>query len=220
MKTKALLVAIAALSCLFLVACAAQKIEVKTTSGFLADYSALAKGGEDQLGLVYEQPGLELSSYKKVMVDHVVLYLNPQSEAQAIQPEQMTKLAEHFHQALINSLQKQYQITDQAGSEVMRIRAAISDVEPGHPVAGTMSSIMPLGIVVSSATKATTDSNVGVGRAAMEIELVDSVTGERLAAAVDRREGGKQVGSGKWEDVEEAFEHWAEKLVSFLKSKS
>ena len=169
--------------------------------------------------MVYEKPGLDLSSYKKVMIDHVVIYLNPESEAQAIQPEQMTKLSDHFHKALIASLEDQYQITDQPGPDVMRIRAAISDVEPGHPVAGTMSSIMPIGIVISSATKATTDSNVGVGRAAMEIELVDSVSGDRLAAAVDRREGGKQVGSGKWDDVEEAFEHWAEKLGTYLASR-
>ncbi len=149
----------------------------------------------------------------------MVIYLSPESEAQAIQPEQMAKLSDYFHKALINSLEKNYQITDQPGADVMRLRTAITDVEPGHPIAGTMSSIMPIGIAISSATKAATDSNVGVGRAAVEMELVDSVSGERLAAAVDRREGGKQVGSGKWDDVEEAFDHWAQKLETYLASR-
>lgn len=219
MKTRALLVVVMSVLCFLLVACAAQKIEVGKTSGFLSDYSDLVKGSEEQLGLIYEKPGLDLSSYKKVMVDHVVIYLSPESDAQAIQPEQMTKLSNYFHKALIKALEKHYPVTDQPGPDVMRIRSAITDVEPGHPVGGTMSSILPIGIVISSATKATTDSNVGVGRAAVEMELVDSVSGERLAAAVDRREGSKQVGSGKWDDVEEAFDHWSEKLDAYLASK-
>ncbi len=196
--------------------CAAQKIETKETSGFLKNYSDLSKGSEEQLGLVYEKPGLDLSTYKKVMIDHVVIYLAPNSDAKAIQPEQMTELSSYFHQSLIKALESRYEITDQPGSDVLRVRTAITDVEPGHPVAGSMSSVMPIGIAISSATKAVSDTNVGVGRAAMEIELISSTTGERLAAAVDRREGGKQFGRGKWADIEKAFDHWAEKLGAFL----
>ena len=53
--------------------CAAQKIETKETSDFLKDYSDFSKGSEEQLGLIYEKPGLDLSTYKKVMIDHVVI---------------------------------------------------------------------------------------------------------------------------------------------------
>ena len=196
--------------------CAAQQIETKETSGFLKDYSGFSKGGEEQLGMIYEKPGLELSAYKKVMIDRVVIYLNQDSEAKSIQPEQMTELSNYFHKSLIKVLESRYAITDQPGPDVLRVRAAITDVEPGHPVAGSISSVLPVGIAISSATKAVSDKNVGVGRASMEIELIDSTTEERLAAAVDRREGGKQVGRGKWEDVQEAFDIWTEKLGVFL----
>ena len=60
------------------------------------------------------------------------------------------------------------------------------------------------------------DSHVAVGRASIEIELVDSLSGQRLAAAIDRREGGTKVAGSKWGDVEEAFEYWAAKLMLFL----
>ena len=73
-----------------------------------------------------------------------------------------------------------------------------------------MSSIIPVGIVVAGATKATTGDNLGTGEAASEMEILDSVTKERLAAAVDRRQGGKAVFEGKWEDTKEAFDHWAQ----------
>ena len=200
--------------------CASQKIEIKGASGFLKDYSAFSEGGEEQLGLIYEKSGLDLSTYKKVMIDHVVIYLYPSSEAQAIEPEQMTELSRYFHKSLIKVLESRYTITDQPGPDVLRIRTAITDVEPGHPFAGSVSSILPIGIAISSATKAVSDTNIGVGRAAMEIELVNSTTDERLAAAVDRREGGKQFGSGKWDDIEKAFDHWTEKLGTFLDKNS
>jgi hypothetical protein len=57
---------------------------------------------------------------------------------------------------------------------------------------------------------------MAVGRASMEIELVDSLSGVRLAAAIDRREGGKKVVSGKWSAIEEAFNYWAQKLRVWL----
>ncbi len=53
MKTRTLLVVVMSLLSLLLVACAAQKIEVGKTSGFLSDYSGMTKGTEEQLGMVY-----------------------------------------------------------------------------------------------------------------------------------------------------------------------
>ncbi|MBM9612794.1 DUF3313 family protein [Desulfobulbus rhabdoformis] len=40
--------------------------------------------------------------------------------------------------------------------------------------------------------------------------MIDSVTGERPAAAVDRRQGGKGVFRGEWEDTNDAFDYWAQ----------
>lgn len=71
-----------------LLGCAAHKIEVENTSGFLSDYPGLDEGSEEPLGLVYKNPGLDLIPYKKVMIDHVALYQHLESEAKAAQSEQ------------------------------------------------------------------------------------------------------------------------------------
>jgi hypothetical protein len=42
--------------------------------------------------------------------------------------------------------------------------------------------------------------------------MLDAVTGERLAAAVDRRQGGKAAFRGKWEDTKDAFDLWASRF--------
>ena len=53
-----------------------------------------------------------------------------------------------------------------------------------------------------------------MGEAGAEAELIDSLTGERLMAAVDRRVGTKQFKNmtKKWDDVQSAYDHWAMRL--------
>jgi len=72
--------------------------------------------------------------------------------------------------------------------------------------------LIPVGMVVAGATKAVSDANLGTGEAATEMEVLDSMTKERLAAAVDRRQGGKSAFRGKWVDTKQAFEFWAKRF--------
>jgi hypothetical protein len=50
----------------------------------------------------------------------------------------------------------------------------------------------------------------------MEVELLDSATGQRLAAAVDERSGSAGLGS-KWTHVEKTFNTWGAKMSDRLK---
>lgn len=204
------------ISTLLLAGCAAQQLTSYETSGFLSNYSNFRPGGEGQPNLVYLNPDRQIKSYDKVLIDHVVVFFNPESEHKGVDPAQLTELAQYFHQALVGALQNRYTIVDKPGKGVLRIRTAITDVEPGSPVGGAATTIIPVGATVSLIKKSTTGSNMAVGRASMEIELVDSLSGVRLAAAIDRREGGKKVVSGKWSAIEEAFEYWAHKLRVWL----
>jgi len=54
---------------------------------------------------------------------------------------------------------------------------------------------------------------VTVGQATLEAEVLDSMTKERLAAAVDQQAGKKWYTQLKtWSDVKSACEHWADSL--------
>ncbi len=79
-----------------------------------------------------------------------------------------------------------------------------------------MSTVIPVGMAATVVNKAVNDTNLGVGRASVEVELFDSVSYERLAAAIDRREGRKRVVSGKWTDVKKSFDYWADRLRTWL----
>jgi hypothetical protein len=80
-----------------------------------------------------------------------------------------------------------------------------------------MSSAMPVR-PVSDIKQLATGTQAFVGTAGIEAKIVDSASGQLLAAAVDRRQGGKRLedAQGGWADVLAAFDYWASQLRSVL----
>ncbi len=212
-KSTPLLGLLLLVSALLLIAgCAAHKIEKAEFSGFLGDYSGLTMGTEEQAVMVYRKPGVDLKPYSRVMLDRVVIWPNPDSEYQGLDPDELKELSDYFNQALVDALKDGYELVDQPGPGVMHIRTAITDVVPGKPVSGTLSSIIPVGMVISGTKRAVSDTSIGVGQAAVEVEILDAQTGERLGAAVDRRAGGQRAFKGKLVDAKDAFDYWAKRI--------
>jgi len=200
------------LAIFILAGCAASGMKTVKKSGFLQDYSQLKPGGDDQAALVYIKPGINLKPYTKLMFERVRVLLSDKADYQALDPVLLKELTDYYQNAIFNAVKGGYEIVDQPGPGVLRVRVAITQLQPSNPVANTMSTIIPVGMVVAGATKATTDENLGTGEAGTEFEMLDSVTGERLAAAVDRRQGGKMAFRGKWDDTKAAFDFWAKRF--------
>ncbi|HDY90454.1 MAG TPA: DUF3313 family protein, partial [bacterium] len=83
------------------------------------------------------------------------------------------------------------------GPDVMRLRIAITDVVANNPGMGAISTVMPVGLVFSTIKKGITGTHTGVGRASIEVEILNSTDNERIAAAIDMRPGGKIEGFSK-----------------------
>jgi hypothetical protein len=183
-------------------------------SGFLQDYSKLQPGGEDRADYIYINKEADFSKYKKSMVDKVVFYLTPELQERGIQPDVMKELADAFEKELAIEINSSIPMTDQAGPDTLRIRIAVTDVEPSDPVLNTVGAILPVGWVVSAASKATTGAAANVGKASIEMEVLDSVTGQILAAAIDTKVGAKYdvAGTKKWGHTKKAFKEWAQKI--------
>lgn len=212
MKQRTLWFGFLLLSALLLAGCAASGMKDVKQSGFLGDYSQLKPGGEDRAALLYTKPGVSFKQYNSVMFERVTVYLSPEAQNREIDPAVMKELTDYYQNALVNAVKDGYKVVDQPGPGVLRVRVAITDVKPSKPVANTLSTIVPVGIVVSGATKAVSGDNLGTGEAATEMEFLDAQSGERLAAAVDRRQGGKMVFRGTWEDTKQAFDFWAKRF--------
>jgi hypothetical protein len=192
------------------------KLEPKEYSGFLVDYSQLKKGPEDGVAKVYKKEGVDFKQYNKIMLDHVVFYLKDDAKNKGIDPVELAELSEKFHKSVIDTLGSAYPLVDKPGPDVMRVRVAITDLELPNRTLNAITTILPVGLIVSTVKKGTTGKGTAVGEISMEFEFLDSETNQRLAAGVDRRAGGKIDSMSKLGTAEDAFKFWAQRLRTRL----
>lgn len=212
MKTQQTLIVVIIAALLLCCSTAQARMEVKEYSGFLGDYSQLKPGPEGGAKLVYMKEGVDFSKYNKIMLDQVVFYFSPNAKNKEIDPEQMKELSDMFHKAVFEGLGSAYPLVEQPGPDVMRLRTAITDIDLPNRALNTVTTVVPVGLAVSLVKKGATGKGSFVGEISMEIEVLDSVSNERIAAAADRRAGGKVASMSKFGTAEDAFKFWAQRL--------
>jgi hypothetical protein len=186
------------------------------TSGFLGDYSQLRPGTKDQALLVYFNPNANWSQYTAVIIDPVTIGFAP--ERKVSEQDQIT-LANYYRQQLEKNLSQTFAIVNQPGPNVMRLRVALTDATTATPVLRTISVVVPQARILNGVKDLASGSYAFVGSARSEGEVLDSVTGVRLAAAVDQRSGGLSIKNAdvwQWGDAENAMDYWAQRTAQRL----
>jgi len=188
-----------------------------TTSGFLGDYSQLEKGSGDEAQLMYINPQAYFDTYTKILMDPVKFYSDKNSK---LKGEDKKRIVDYLDARIKEQLKTDYTFVNKPSSETMRLRVAITEAKGSKVVMDTISSVIPVGMALGLVKKVATGTNLSVGKASIELEIQDSQTGERLAAAVDERAGRKYTGKfdkfDKYSTVEDAFDYWAKKLKKRL----
>lgn len=202
----------------FIFGCAATTKQEFRHSDFLGDYSGfkplkMARGANG-----YAKPGLDLSAYRKIMIDPVETMVAKEAGNQSVPADDLKMLGERFYQELAKELGKSFEVVDQPGPGVLRLRTALTDVVPKAEV-GMTSGQAGAGYRPQIAQPGDTpETSVPISRASMEMELLDSASGERLGAIVDRKGQDLPASASKWEAVEAAFAYWAENVGDILGS--
>jgi len=180
-------------------------------SGFLSDYSKLHedKYGDRSLRW-YEKDNFDWRQYNKIMIDPVVVYLHPKAKYRQIDTEALKKLTDYFREVVEEQLAGEYSIVTTPGTDVLRVKVAISEIVPANPA---------INIVTTVAVFVPLD----MGGAAIEAEFLDSETGELLAAMVDKKLGNPldpkfYRGFTTMGYAKASFEAWAIELKKALKS--
>jgi hypothetical protein len=158
------------------------------------------------------RPELDLGGYSKIVIEPVAVALAADSTGQAVDPAELSNLARYFRDALVLAVQERYPVVEESGPEVLRLRAAITDVVPTRPVLNTAGTLVVPARVASAGKRAITGTHLFVGEVAIEAELLDSARGTRLIALVDRKAGDKlglKRGATTWGHVAKAFREWA-----------
>jgi hypothetical protein len=192
-----------------------------TESGFLKDYSVLRPGGEGEAAFRYIKPGVAFSAYDKVLIEPVTIWAASEDSLKDVSEDDRSMIVDYLHTALVKRLGEKVSVVDEPGPGVLRLRAAITEAAKAPAVMSTVSTVVPTMWAVSNLKKIAVGTQSFVGAAGAEVEITDSVTGEVLAAAVDRRSGTKsleRIGGGSWDDFRNACDVWALMLANRLAS--
>jgi Protein of unknown function (DUF3313). len=184
-------------------------------SGFLQDYSKLRPGTDGEATLVYFiSDRARIKNYTKIWLEPVQVWRGEKSDAKDLDPEDAKYISEYAWTRLNEELSKDSIMTKEPGPGVMRIRVGITEAGKGIPVLDNLTAAYPASLVMSKGKKAIGGTESFVGKATVEMEALDSQTGEVLGAAIDRRGGGKYAWKAlnRWEDVEAALTYWAKKM--------
>ena len=192
-------------------------------SGFLGDYSRLGEGQrgtisegvEDKALWLYRNYDADWRKYKKIQLDPVTVWMSQKdSQLKEVSVEDRQRLAALLWSKMDDSLRKDYEMTSQGGPDVLRVQAAITEAGESNAVLDTVTSVIPQTRLLSGMKSLATGVSAFTGSASAELKVTDSATGAILVEAVDRRGGTKSLSgvTNSWNDVEEAYRFWAEKM--------
>jgi hypothetical protein len=183
-------------------------------------YYSLLKPGEKGEGLrVYKNPKADWRSYDKIILDPVQIWRTKSAKEEGAPIEDLQRVANNFHLILTKELSKDYtMVTDPttAGPRTLRIQTALTSMEKGGGVMDNITAIVPIGLGIAAAADFITGKPPFVGEVAAEVKIIDARTGQLLAAAVDKRIGGKDIAKlvDSWDDVNKILNLWS-KLLAF-----
>jgi hypothetical protein len=186
-------------------------------SGFLGNDSAkLAPGPQGKAALIYINSSAQWTKYNKIMLEPVEFWDAGDS---GVSPSDQHMLTAYFYNVLKEDLQKHFTLVDQGGPGVMILQVALTNASAATPVLRSVSVVIPQARILNGVQSLATGSYAFVGSAQAEMKATDAETGDLLAAAVDKREGGMAVSSAaqwKWGDAENAMNFWAERVATRL----
>jgi Protein of unknown function (DUF3313) len=176
----------------------------------------LTPGGEGQMDLRYVNAKARWKQYTKVMVDPVVIVSSTESQISATDQQ---RLADYFYAELKEKLATKFQLADEPGPGVMRLQVALTDAQGATPVLRTITMAVPQARTLSTVAYLATGSYPFVGSAKGAAKVVDSVSGELLAAVADRQIGSGHIkAAAQWTlgDAENAIDLWTERAANRL----
>jgi hypothetical protein len=195
------------------------KVEPK---GFISDVSMLEEDPEGKATLVYINENVDFASYDKVWLETITIYIYEGSKLADMPVEKLNELLAYMKVALERELGKNNQIVDEAGPGVAQLRFALTEISGSNTLVDTVTTVVPPARAFSELKRIVTGKHLGVGQVAFEAEALDSVTGERIAAAMGIRAGGKafrgKTDIDKYRDVKAAVDAWAENVSNRFES--
>lgn len=201
-----------------LAACAATRgryFQEPEASGFLRDYSQLQEHPDFPAGRVYLSPSAQWNRYDSIELDSAGLWVD--EETKNLSAEDQQRLTDTLYTKMSAELGKVFRLTTEPGPNTLRLRVALTQAQGAKIGLRVVSTVVPQLRAATGLLGLGTDTAFTVGSATVEMEVLDSVTNERLAAGVDSRAGTKVLFAKRtfqtWGDVEAACDRWSSRIA-------
>ena len=169
-------------------------------TGFLSDYSKLVEESGSTLRYMNEAA---LDKYSGFIVDPIQTRIDDPDRA--LSDEDIADLTSYMYDKVVEAIKKSGdRIAYRPAADVARLRFAFTDIGKSHPI-----SILPYSSI----------AGFGIGGASAEAELVDSMTGQQIAAVVQSKEGQSKIPFttlGDWTAAKQTIDTWAKNLEKRL----
>lgn len=183
-------------------------------SGFISGTPQYEPDKDNPGAMIFQKPGADLASYRKVLIDPIEIWVAPDSEYQGLDADESKKITDALRQALLNELEPDYQVVDEPGAGVLGLRLAITNVHLRTKKRGLL-GYTPIGFVVTSAANMA-GLRTELDQAIIEAELLDGSSNEQLGALIDPFETGEKAEKTTWEEVSKRVEFYAKRFRARL----
>lgn len=215
--TKTACFTIGLISVFLIIGCTSKQHRRVEQSGFLGDYSQLTEKKENESLYVYVNPKADCKKYTKVIIDPVTLWATTETSPLAsLDEKDKNMLVTQAWGVLYDAMRKgNFLIVKEPGEGVLRLKSAVTEAVESKVMLANAVAVAPY------AWQAATVWGIGsgkwpfLGELAGEMEIVDSVTGERHLAGVDKvvgMLGGNMDPRARWDDVRKGFNIWRDRI--------
>ena len=204
--------------------CVAQKFSQQNTKMFASfeDFRPGPKGGVDLVWAtkeIYDVESLKavFQKYDSLILDQTWIVVDRKS-SDNLSDNQVQEISQHLANELTAHLGKRFRLVETPTSTTLRLSIALTNIETPNPILAVTSSLLPVGIGISIASKIVTGEHTNVGMARIELLISDANSNQPLIAAIDKRSGNKDLGTmiDSMDDAKDAINWWVKRLGTTL----
>ena len=193
------------------------QVPEEARSGFLEDYDRLSPVPGERGVLRWVDPEVDWAQYSGFIVDPIQFRVPPAQQAETQpRPEVVSAATAYLQEALIRELGSRFEIAEEPGAGVARVRAALTAVDPTFREIKTW-QLIPVMFVATGVRE-------GAGARGkdllvfMEGELTDSVNGkllsETMQGRISREAGPATVAEVNADEIKPVLDFWASELAN------
>jgi len=165
----------------------------------------------------YETLMSVLAPYDSIILDRIWVVVDKKSSS-VLNDDKIKQITEYMIGEFKSKLRQHYDIVESPSKKTLRLTIAISNIETPNPILAITSSILPVGLGISTVSKIVTGDHTNVGKATIEMLIRDANTNEPIIALIDRRSGSKDLGTiiDSTDDVKDAIRWWVNRMDKTL----